>query len=878
MNIGSGSVSLDATDGTSLTNAGTLTYPRDTRLTFSLVLNDSATPRDFNGGTIAARTMEVWYYNWSSKQSVFVMAIDVAASARNPVCLGLRTWSTSADVLAYIDNVKLLDAPVVVTEPFLPSDPPVVPPRPFVHPSVLNTQEELDRMKYRVNYEPGSAMVAGWNRLIASSLASLSYQHVPYSNVVVMGSGTTPSETQCRNDSQAARAAALRWVVTGDTRYRDKAMTILNDWAAVFVTLSPAAGTSVKQLWLEAAWYAPAWVAAADIIRYYNHGAAGWSATNIARFDAMLDYLYDQSAQAADRENNWGASAALSMISVGAYQENRGRFDAGIQTWRDRLVGINAVVGNNGFINEVCRDTTHPQYTLQVWMQAAEVAWKHGLDLYGMTLNGNTTPQFAINLENFSRLFLGQIPPPCDATFLTNYNYLGDQSVSGAYDIAHNHYVNRLALPGLTNYADMVVNHWRPGGFDGHFCAWSTLTHADLSTGLPVVTDLSLWQNSSNAPVRSLGDGDTLNLRTLGGNYSLAAQVTGTVSSVRFLTNSASAGTLDTAAPFLTALPPVGNYFLSAIPQRTFPAGTIPGDPFVRFLRVIDVPGMWTLLDVGALPIPALAQELDGTIMLTAAGTNLTGTGDQFGFLATDIAGDMQITAQVGAQSATNGRAGIMLREGTSAGGAVCLSVAGTFDDERPELPVSRAQPGRPGGFQCGGPAGCNLAAVDPVRRHRKCLLVRRWQSLGHERVGHGNARGKHPGRISGLQRQSRQRHRSVIPKRAGGAFGRKLCRMDDVAAHAAGDDQCAADRSRGGPGRRSPFKPIGILAGIESAADRPGANRTGCRPGAGANPPRAFHRAKERRRPWPRIRVLCQPCRLGAGDAVVHHHDRGSG
>ena len=253
VNIGSGSVSLDATDGTSLTNTGTLTYPRDTRLTFSLVLNDSAIPRDFNGGTIAARTMEVWYYNWSSKQSVFVMAIDVAASARNPVCLGLRTWSTSTDVLAYIDNVKLLDAPVVVTEPFLPSDPPVVPPRPFVHPSVLNTQEELDRMKYRVNNEPGSAMVAGWNRLIASSLASLSYQHVPYSNVVVMGSGTTSSETQCRNDSPggARRGPALgghgRHPVSGQSHDDPKRL------GGGVCHPEPGGGDLRKQLWLEAA-------------------------------------------------------------------------------------------------------------------------------------------------------------------------------------------------------------------------------------------------------------------------------------------------------------------------------------------------------------------------------------------------------------------------------------------------------------------------------------------------------------------------------------------------------------------------------------------------------------------------------------------------
>jgi hypothetical protein len=40
----------------------------------------------------------------------------------------------------------------------------------------------------------------------------------------------------------------------------------------------------------------------------------------------MLDYLYVESAKSATRNNNWGASAALAMISIGAYQENRGRF------------------------------------------------------------------------------------------------------------------------------------------------------------------------------------------------------------------------------------------------------------------------------------------------------------------------------------------------------------------------------------------------------------------------------------------------------------------------------------------------------------------------------------------------------------------------
>ena len=319
--VGGGVISLAGADGTVLTNAATLTYPRDTRLTFSLALNHSATNQAFNGSSLAAKSWTVWYYDWTSQQSVYVLSIDVSASIRTPVCVGFRTWSNYTNAQAYVDNVKLVDAPVVVTPSFVPTEPPVgpvIPPRPFVHPCVLSSQQDLDRIKYRVNYEPGSAAALGWSRLRSSSYASLTYQHYPYSNVVVVGSGSTNSETQFRNDGQAAWAHALQWVVTGDTRYRDKALTIMNDWANTFVLMSPAPGTSSSQVQLEAAWYAPVWAAAADILRYYNQGAAGWPSTNIAKFDVMLDYLYGKAAQAATRNNNWGASAALAMIAVGA--------------------------------------------------------------------------------------------------------------------------------------------------------------------------------------------------------------------------------------------------------------------------------------------------------------------------------------------------------------------------------------------------------------------------------------------------------------------------------------------------------------------------------------------------------------------------------
>jgi len=478
---------------------------------------------------------------------------------------------------------------------------------PFVHPGVLNTQEELDRIRYRVAYEPASAARLGWNQMTNTSYARLTYQHVPYSNVVVVASGGSPSENQFRNDAHAAYAMALQWVITGNTQFRDKALTILNAWGSTFVTMVPDAGTPTNQIQLEAAWAAPIWIAAADIIRYYNQGAAGWNTNDIARFDGVLNYLYTQSALAATRQNNWGASAALTMIATGAYQGDRTRFNAGIQSWRTTMTDINALVNsyNDDSIYEVCRDVTHPQYTLQVWQQAAEIAWIQGTNLYEMRIDATGPPQLSRNLEYFGQLFRGLRPTPCGATFDATYSYPGKQSQSGAYDFAHNHYINRLGLTNLPVYADMVVNYWRPGGFDNHFPAWSTLTHGDLSAGIPIVNAL-LVTNTGTGGGSVLTNGGTINLRNYtNAAWMIAAQTTGTVSWVQFQTNGAAFSLADSNATFTTAsLPPPGNHFLGALPSQTKPSGSIPGDMFMRFVRVIDLSSNWNLNDIGSPTMP----------------------------------------------------------------------------------------------------------------------------------------------------------------------------------------------------------------------------------------------------------------------------------
>ena len=421
-----GSISMSSASGVVLTATSTLTYPRDRRLTFSLALNDTAAALPFNGGTLAGKTMDMWYYDWVTGQKIYVMTLSVTNATLTPLHVGFRTFSTETGVQAYFDNVKLLNDLEVVTNAFTPSNPPplaAVPLRPLVHPGVFNSQEELDRIKYRVNFEPTSAARLGWGKMTNSTYAQLSYQYQTFSNVVVAaGAGDAGGEDQFRQDAHAAYADALQWVVTGNTQYRDKALTILNAWGSTFVKMSPDTTTSppttAQQIHLEAAWVAPIWLAAADIIRYYNHGAAGWNPSDIARFDGLLNYLYLQAAQATTMQNNWGASAALTMMGTGVYQDDRTRFNAGVQTWRTMMIDINAEVDsyNDDSIYEVCRDVTHPQYTLQVWQQAAEIAWTQGTNLYDMLIDSTGPPQLSRNLEYFGQLFMDTRGTPCGSS------------------------------------------------------------------------------------------------------------------------------------------------------------------------------------------------------------------------------------------------------------------------------------------------------------------------------------------------------------------------------------------------------------------------------------------------------------------------------
>ena len=100
------------------------------------------------------------------------------------------------------------------------------------------------------------------------------------------------------------------------------------------------------------------------------------------------------------------------------------------------------------------------------------------LDLYEATFDGKTTPRLAVILEYFANLMLGNTQHPCGGSW--SYDYLGQYDRFDNYEVAYNHYINRLNANYLPVFAEMVEDFWRNDvGADAHFLLWSRLTHGD---------------------------------------------------------------------------------------------------------------------------------------------------------------------------------------------------------------------------------------------------------------------------------------------------------------------------------------------------------------------------------------------------------------
>ena len=113
----------------------------------------------------------------------------------------------------------------------------------FVHPGLLQTREDFTRIREKLaNYN--QPWLAGWQKLIATPHASLARQPNPMP-VEYPTSGGPKNDSDLSNDAAAAYALALRWQISNNPAYADKAVSILNQWALTLTAIKDKPGRAL---------------------------------------------------------------------------------------------------------------------------------------------------------------------------------------------------------------------------------------------------------------------------------------------------------------------------------------------------------------------------------------------------------------------------------------------------------------------------------------------------------------------------------------------------------------------------------------------------------------------------------------------------------
>jgi hypothetical protein len=153
----------------------------------------------------------------------------------------------------------------------------------FRHPGLLVTEDDFTRIRecIRTGQQPWTDW---WDKLCANSAASLDGK--PNPQVAVYRADNT--KFAIYRDIQRAWCLALRWRLSDDTRYADKAVETLDAWANTLQlvgTVPPGSTAHDDHTFiLLAGMQGHQWAQSGEILRGYS----GWPPESLARFQDML--------------------------------------------------------------------------------------------------------------------------------------------------------------------------------------------------------------------------------------------------------------------------------------------------------------------------------------------------------------------------------------------------------------------------------------------------------------------------------------------------------------------------------------------------------------------------------------------------------------
>ena len=234
--------------------------------------------------------------------------------------------------------------------------------------------------------------IDGWQRLVDNRHSALNWRPNPQP-IVYRGANPHHAENYASlfNDVAAAYALVLRWQISRDDAYADKAIAILDAWAS---TLTRIDGSSDR--FLASGIYGYEIANAAEIL----HGYPKWSAPDRARVDAMMlnvfypmnhDFLVHHNGAKIDHYwANWDLANMASMLAIGVLTNRRDIYDEALEYFKHGA-GNGAIEhlvwklypDGLGQVQESGRDQGHSMLDLALVGAICQMAWNQGDDLFG---------------------------------------------------------------------------------------------------------------------------------------------------------------------------------------------------------------------------------------------------------------------------------------------------------------------------------------------------------------------------------------------------------------------------------------------------------------------------------------------------------------
>lgn len=373
----------------------------------------------------------------------------------------------------------------VVTVKYIDTLAPTVP---MLHKGGLHSDEDFTRMKTKIaaNAEP---WISGWNKLIANYHAQLTYNPNPVEKLIRGGnSAEEPSPdnySRAMNDVAAAYQLTIRWKITGDTAYADKAVQILNAWASVCKQISGNSNTA-----LAAGIYGYQFAMAGELLRNYP----GWKTEDFTKYqDWMLKVFYSVNNSFLTTHwgtcyshywANWDLCNVASVMAIGILTDKRTLYNQAVHYFQKGFGNGNILKAINYIhpdglaqLQESGRDQGHATLCIALMGTICEIAWKQGDDFYGFDNNRllkgceyiakYNVAMLAVPFKEYLRYYQDPWGGCNNAEKHTEVSSAGRGNDRPMWELIYNHYVKRKGL--TATYSEMASKKVRPEGGGGDY-------------------------------------------------------------------------------------------------------------------------------------------------------------------------------------------------------------------------------------------------------------------------------------------------------------------------------------------------------------------------------------------------------------------------